>query len=408
MRIMYDSKSATYDQIEHKLNKSQKLIINLILLLLAIGICFAIGEAIIRVLYKDKIVLFPRYHTDAIYGEYQIRRLRPNSVFWHTSMDGSWKFTTNAQGFRDNRNFKYEKPPNVLRILSLGDSHTQGFEVRQEYTFSAVIERYLNDYMKYNEIKAETEVINAGITGFGTTEELIFLENEGIKYKPDFVILAFSANDFEDNMKSDLFYFKEGNLVTNSKKHVPGVGILNNINRFAFLRWLSENSYLYSVVLNSVWDSSKRLLYSKKARELTTEFAIQKGEINEYEIALTRCLLERMYKFCENNGIRLIVLDIPQVDKDGFKSSMPTQLSEIVKDTCGTFISNDKSLNNVPGATKIFVPHGHRHISEFTHLLLGIAVAKEILSYCNTFSPSKWESTNSPSFHTLPEVTKLK
>lgn len=86
MRIMYDSKSATYDQIEHKLNKSQKLIINLILLLLAIGICFAIGEAIIRVLYKDKIVLFPRYHTDAIYGEYQIRRLRPNSVFWHTSI----------------------------------------------------------------------------------------------------------------------------------------------------------------------------------------------------------------------------------------------------------------------------------------------------------------------------------
>lgn len=67
-----------------------------------------------------------------------------------------------------------------------------------------------------------------------------------------------------------------------------------------------------------------------------------------------------------------------------------------------------KNFFNLNTKDTIFVPHGHRHISEFTHLLLGIAVAKEILSYCNTFSPSKWESTNSPSFHTLPEVTKLK
>ncbi|MDN3513878.1 MAG: SGNH/GDSL hydrolase family protein [Candidatus Brocadia sp.] len=393
---MSDPKSTPCDQIEntvlqnHKLSKSQKLIINLTLLLFIVGSCFTIGEAIIRVLYKDKIVLFPRYHTDAVYGEYQIRRLRPNSVFWHTSVDGSWKFTTNAQGFRDNRDFKYEKPPNTLRILSLGDSHTQGFEVKQECTFSAVTERYLNDYMKHNGFNAETEVINTGVSGFSTAEELVFLENEGIKYKPDFVILAFSANDFEDNIKSDLFCLKEDNLVVKSKKHVPGVRILNKINRFAVLRQLSENSYLYSLVLNSVWDYSKHLLYSKKVGELTTEFVIQKGEANEYEITLTQRLLERMYKFCKDNGIRLIILDIPQVDKEGFKSSIPPQLNEIVKDNCDTFVSNDKSLNDVHDVTKIFVPHGHRHISEFTHLQLGIAVSKEILSYYDNFSISKW------------------
>ena len=224
---MINPKSTPCDQIEnkvpqnHKLTKSQKLIINLTLLLFVIGICFTIGEAVIRILYKDKIVLFPRYHTDTVYGEYQIRRLRPKSVFWHTSMDGSWKFTTNAQGFRDYRNFKYEKSPNTLRILSLGDSHTLGFEVKQENTFSAVIERYLNNYIKHNGIKAETEVINAGVSGFSTAEELVFLENEGIKYKPDFVILAYFVNDLEDNIKSDLFQLKDGNLIVKTKNIFP-------------------------------------------------------------------------------------------------------------------------------------------------------------------------------------------
>ena len=131
---------------------------------------------------------------------------------------------------------------------------------------------------------------------------------------------------------------------------------MNKINKFSPLRWLSENSYLYSILLNSVWDSSKRLLYSKKIGKLTTKFAVQKGEANEYEIALTQRLLERMYKFCQNNGIRLVVLDIPQVDKDSFKTSIPPQLNEIIKDNSDIFIPSDKSLNDVHDITKIFVP----------------------------------------------------
>ena len=36
-----------------------------------------------------------------------------------------------------------EKPDGGFRVLSLGDSHTVGFEVRQEHTFSEVLERFL-------------------------------------------------------------------------------------------------------------------------------------------------------------------------------------------------------------------------------------------------------------------------
>ena len=105
-------------------------------------IAFGIGEVFVRMLYSETTTLFPRYHTDAKYGEFTLRSIRPESTFWHTSVDGSWKFTTNDKGFRNYSDFEYEKPKNTIRILSLGDSHTQGYEVRQDYTFSSVAEKY--------------------------------------------------------------------------------------------------------------------------------------------------------------------------------------------------------------------------------------------------------------------------
>jgi lysophospholipase L1-like esterase len=102
-----------------------------------------------------------------------------------TTIDGSWKCVTNSRGFRNTREFDYGKPANTLRVLSVGDSHTQGYEVRQEFTFSAVLERFLSHRGK------KAEVINTGVSGFSNAEELVFLENEGIKYNPDVVVLGF-------------------------------------------------------------------------------------------------------------------------------------------------------------------------------------------------------------------------
>ena len=202
------------------MTRIRNLLINFSILILALVTIFIIAEFVVRLFYKDETVLFPRYHTGAQYGQFTLRKMRPNSEFWHTSSDGSWKFTINKQGFRNFKDFEYEKPEGTIRIISLGDSHTQGYEVRQDYTFSAIIEKYLNN-QGYN-----AEVINAGVSGFSTAEELLFLENEGIKYKPDFIVLGFYANDFQDNIKANLFILQEnGNLGIQKKEHIPGVKI---------------------------------------------------------------------------------------------------------------------------------------------------------------------------------------
>ena len=231
---------------------------NIILLCSTVLVFLGIGEIVTRIFFGG-IVLYPRYHTEAVYGDFVLRRLRPNMVFWHRSQSGSWKFVTNAQGFRDTEDYEYDKPEGQLRIISLGDSNTQGFEVRQDATFPEVIERMLI----YRGIPAQ--VLNTGISGFGTAEELVFLENEGIKYDPDVVVLGIYANDFSDNLKAGLFTLANDELVVTKTVHAPGVRVLNAINVVTLLRWLSENSYLYSLSMNAVWDTAKRLLLSRSS-----------------------------------------------------------------------------------------------------------------------------------------------
>ena len=354
----------------------KNIFVNLGVLVLSLIIVFIIGEFIVRSLYKDKTVLFPRYHTDAQYGQFTLRKIRPNSVFWHTSLDGSWKFTINNKGLRNDSNFEYEKSEGIIRIISLGDSHTQGYEVRQDYTFSAIIEKYLKAHGH------NTEVINAGISGFSTAEELLFLENEGIKYKPDFVVLGFYANDFQDNIKANFFKLdKNGNLLIQKKQHIPGVKIQNIIYKLPFVKWLGETSYFYSLLFNNTWNYFKTTL-SKKSSDRVVEYAIPtQDKFSDYQTALTSALIQRMYKFCYNNSIKLIIIDIPTIaEKNQFKTSFSESLSGNIANYSDGYILSNSLLAEYRGIAEIHRPHGHMHISEFTHTLLGIAAAKKISS----------------------------
>jgi len=350
--------------------------INTLIFIVTSLILFALAELGVRIFYKDSTVLFPRYHTDVKYGDFVIRRIKPNSIFWHTSIDGRWKFTTNSAGFRNYKDFSYEKPKNVYRVLSIGDSHTQGYEVRQEYTFSAIAEKYLK---KHN---INAEVLNTGVSGFSTAEELVFLENEGYKYQPDAVILGFFANDYEDNLKANLFKLDQnGKLIVNKRTHIPGVRIQNFIYHLPFVKWLGENSYFYSVLFNGTWAYFKKRL-AKNASEKNLEYAVSTREnFTQYQEDLTAKLIERMYQFCKQHDIKLIILDIPQVhNQNQSYTSLTPNLLKTVSHNSDKYFTTDMLFSDYNGIVQLNVPHGHRHISEFTHAILGVSAAKYLLN----------------------------
>jgi len=355
----------------------KKFLLSLVVLL--VGLVAAEGVA--RLLYRRSMPLFPRFHTDAHYGGFTIRRLRPQTRFWHTSIDGQWEFRINAQGFRADKNYDYEKPLGCQRVLCLGDSQTEGFECRQEQTFSAIIERYFRVRGKC------VEVINTGVSGFGTTEELVLLENEGVKFHPDFVVLGFFGNDLDDNTRCNIFGLKNGALVTNTTTYIPGVKILNWIDGFALLRWLSQNSYLYSRGLNGAWEYERGRLESRNERKLTSEMAVQNTNtttyVAEYQKDLEVALLRRMYACCQAHGAKLIILDTPQLvdashPSPDFKPSIPPDLRDAFRQNCDVLIECEPTLAEYRGLIAIHVPHGHYHLSEEGHLLFGIQVSKAI------------------------------
>jgi hypothetical protein len=323
------------------------------------------------------MVLFPRYHSKAVYGDYTLRRLRPNTVFWHTSRDGRWRFATNAQGFRSDGDIPLDRTPSRLRVLALGDSQTEGFEVRQELTYSAVLERWLNS----RGIRAE--VINAGVSGYGTAEALAFLENAGINYHPDVVVYGLFANDFVDNLRSGLFALESESLAVKSKVYAPAVRILDVLNAIPPMRWLSEHSYLYSLAFNTAWESFKAASIKRARPDLTNEYATPLQAANVDEISLMAALLSRMSRFCRTHGIVFIVLDIPVHVDNGvgaFTSSIPSSLLEGVRRAADVLLMSDDLFNPYRGAAEIHVKHGQNHISEFSHLMLGVSAAQAILA----------------------------
>ena len=96
----------------------------------------------------------------------------------------------NSLGFRD-REHAVEKPEGIFRMLVIGDSVTQGLGVKDdEAVFTSVLERELNERPD-----GRVEVLNFGVSGYNTQQEVETLRHKGVDYEPDLVILAYCSND---------------------------------------------------------------------------------------------------------------------------------------------------------------------------------------------------------------------
>ena len=114
--------------------------------------------------------------------------------------EGSALVAINRDGLRD-RDHSRAKPAGSLRIAVLGDSYAGALEVRMEETFWSVLERNLNRSAAPH--GRQVEVVNFGVRGYGTAQELLTLRCCVWDYSPDVVLLAFySGNDVSDNSRT--------------------------------------------------------------------------------------------------------------------------------------------------------------------------------------------------------------
>jgi hypothetical protein len=147
-----------------------------------------------------RIIIPPRVSTGvttAPHPEYAFDLL-PNSQRVHefrTSRDAfsSVDVTISSQGFRD-RVFG-EKEAGEFRILMLGDSYTEGPTTELDQTVPKVLEAVLAD----ENLPGRVSVVNAGMGGASTWQELGILRDRGLALNPDLVILQlYMGNDICD------------------------------------------------------------------------------------------------------------------------------------------------------------------------------------------------------------------
>ncbi len=133
----------------------------------------------------------------------------------------------NSLGFRDHE-FVIDKPPDVTRIIMLGDSITMGNGVEWNQTTSFYLENLLN---QSNE-ETRYDVVNLGISGYNSTQERATLQEVGLQLQPDVVVLNVCLND-SDSYNA----IRNGGLVSHAK-----ISRFSDIN----LRTLISSSYLLS------------------------------------------------------------------------------------------------------------------------------------------------------------------
>lgn len=162
---------------------------NLLLLACSLGFVAALLEVALR-------FVFPVPPT---WRDPQVRHLESPLLGWVLPPNSSAytidaPVSVNSHGLRDDE-FPREKPEGEIRVLALGDSFTFPMGVRFEDSYVQQLERKLGERF----FPRPVQVINAGVAGYKTSHELVYLLAEGLDFEPDLVTVGFYWNDLIGN-----------------------------------------------------------------------------------------------------------------------------------------------------------------------------------------------------------------
>lgn len=239
------------------------------------------------------------------------------------------RIVQNAHGQRG-KFYDFARTPGNDRILVLGDSFAEGGEVSEADLFSARLEsRY-----------PRLEVVNTGVSGYGTVQEYLYLVSAGWKFHPDRVLLLFYENDLTDNCLSYFFpfgprpyavldqtgiHFSEKLDPAAYRKFILPLPFRLALNRYSYLYYFLNSRFYYQIF----WDRMQQLHAADLAaigeqkfevfyRILTTmrdslaarqiELAVVLIPTREEAAQGVSRTLDTIGEFCRKNGIAFIPL----------------------------------------------------------------------------------------------------
>ena len=264
--------------------------------------------------------------------------LRPGVAAWFTA-EGRAFVEVNAGGWRDLEHAR-AKPADVYRIAVLGDSYAEAMQVKRAETFWALLPERLRAGCGFQSAK-RIEVLNFGVSGYGTAQEYLTLETAALAYRPDLVLLQFTnGNDVRNN---SFALEDERNRPFFLLQADGGLTVDRSFTETAFYRERSSAAWElirkatdYSRVVQLVRAVREAPLFAKAQAQgaehgLTLDALVPPREPRWEEAwRTTEALLSRTAGLAERNGARLVVVSVPysvQVDpRRKYREELQAQL----------------------------------------------------------------------------------
>ena len=277
------------------MNRKYSVAVTTAALVAALGVGLILSELLLRLFYPQTLGVWAQTRDGLIL-------LRPALHVVYEKF--GTQVQTNSFGFRD-REHDLKKPAGTVRILLLGDSFMEALQVDAQDTVSALLERELRAMLG-----CQVEVINAGVSGWGTDDEVTYLKRKGTEFRPDVVLFAATLhNDISDNLEGRYHRVDQGQLIEKPVSESSWYTYWGLEAR----SYLASHSHLYQILYQS-WKSMGRA--DAGARLTSHVVELMRNAPND-EVTrgwwVTQQLLEQAKTLATADGFQLAMVLIPTI-----------------------------------------------------------------------------------------------
>ena len=277
------------------MNKKYGVAVMTVTLIAALGVGVLLCELLLRFLYPQTLGVWGQTRDGLIL-------LRPTFQVYLEKF--GTHVQTNSHGFRDHEH-DVGKKEGVLRILLLGDSFMEALQVEFADAFPSLLETQLRTLLG-----CQVEVINAGVSGWGTDDEVTYLIRKGREFHPDIVLFAATIhNDISDNLEGRYHTVDQGELIAKP---------VHELSWFAFAAmevrsYLASHSHLYQIAYQS-WKSVGRPSAGHRLESHVVEL-MRNDQSDEVKRGwwITEKLLEKAGSLAQADGFTLAMFIIPTI-----------------------------------------------------------------------------------------------
>ena len=214
----------------------------------------------------------------------------------------------NQFGLRAPDDIQLKRTSTRKRVLVLGDSYVWGLGASQNELFT-----------NRSVYRTDDELINCGVSGYGTDQEYLFYLRVGQRFDVDQVVLVFTPhNDVANNLASKQYsYLKPYFTLNNGELILHADHVRNNPVR-NLIRRVDRECRVWNVVTKGLQGLGHAIVPKKeKLKDAQRNFLV--SDADRAGIELTLALIKKLKEAVAARGAELYVVFIPfnkRIDKN--------------------------------------------------------------------------------------------